>query len=57
MISFDLKCAGDHVFEIWFRSSADFDSQREAGQINCPICGQSDIAKAVMAPAVGAKGN
>ncbi len=57
MISFDLRCAGDHVFEIWFRSSADFDRQREAGQIGCPICGDSDVAKAVMAPAIGAKGN
>lgn len=57
MISFDLRCARDHVFEIWFRSSADYDLQRDAGQIGCPICGDSDVAKAVMAPAVAAKGN
>jgi hypothetical protein len=57
MISFDLRCAGNHVFEIWFRSSADYDSQRAAGQIMCPVCGDDDVAKAVMAPAVSAKGN
>jgi len=57
MISFDLKCSGDHVFEIWFRSTADYESQRATGLIGCPVCGDSDVAKAVMAPAVSAKGN
>lgn len=57
MISFDLKCAGGHVFEIWFRSSADYESQRNARQIMCPTCGEQQVEKAVMAPAVVAKGN
>ncbi|MBN8832032.1 MAG: DUF1178 family protein [Sphingomonadales bacterium] len=57
MISFDLKCAGGHVFEIWFRSSNDFEAQRQAGQIACPICEETQVAKAIMAPAVAAKGN
>lgn len=57
MISFDLKCDGDHVFEVWFRSSADYESQRAAGQLLCPHCGTRDVTKAVMAPAVAAKGN
>jgi hypothetical protein len=57
MISFDLKCAGGHVFEIWFRSSSDYERQREAGQIGCPTCGVQQVEKAVMAPAVAAKGN
>ena len=57
MISFDLKCDGGHVFEIWFRSSADYESQRASRQIVCPYCGGQDVSKAVMAPAVGAKGN
>lgn len=57
MISFDLKCAGGHVFEIWFRSSADYDRQREAGLIDCPTCGEQQVEKAAMAPAVAAKGN
>jgi hypothetical protein len=57
MISFDLKCAGGHVFEIWFRSSSDYEGQREAGHIACPMCGETQVGKAVMAPAVAAKGS
>ncbi|MCP1471656.1 hypothetical protein J3E64_003367 [Sphingobium sp. OAS761] len=58
MIVFDLKCeAHGHVFEAWFGSSADYDSQRARGLILCPICGDGSVAKAVMAPAVAAKGN
>jgi hypothetical protein len=57
MIVFDLRCARTHVFEAWFGSSADYESQRERGLVNCPICGDTEIAKAVMAPAVAPKGN
>lgn len=57
MISFDLKCETGHVFEAWFRSSASYEEQRGDGQIPCPICGDTQIDKAVMAPAVAAKGN
>ena len=57
MIVFDLKCAHDHVFEAWFGSSSAFEDQRERGLVSCPICGDSTVIKAVMAPNVGAKGN
>jgi len=57
VIVFDLKCGGGHVFEAWFGSSADYESQRERALIACPMCGDSGIAKAVMAPNVAAKGN
>jgi len=57
MIVFDLSCGAGHVFEAWFGSSADYDSQRERGLVSCPVCGASEIGKAVMAPNVGAKGN
>jgi len=58
MIIFDLKCADSgHVFEAWFGSSADYEDQKGRGLISCPLCGSAEIAKAVMAPAVGAKGN
>ena len=57
MISFDLKCSSNHVFEVWFRSSADYEVQRGAGQLICPNCGDQEVGKAVMAPAVAAKGN
>jgi hypothetical protein len=57
MISFDLKCIHGHVFEGWFRSSRDYEDQRGKRQVICPVCGNADVAKAVMAPAVAAKGN
>jgi hypothetical protein len=57
VISFDLKCGHHHVFEVWFRSGADYESQRSGGLLMCPQCGDSQITKAVMAPAVGAKAN
>ena len=57
MIVFDLKCANAHVFEAWFGSSSDYADQQVRGLVDCPICGDRSIDKAVMAPAVGAKSN
>jgi hypothetical protein len=57
VIVFDLKCATGHVFEAWFGSSAAYEAQRAGGLVECPLCGSADVAKAVMAPNVGAKGN
>ena len=50
MIAFDLRCADGHVFETWFRDGGAYDSQVAAGDIVCPVCGSSKIAKAPMAP-------
>jgi hypothetical protein len=52
MIRFDLECAEDHRFEGWFRDGAAFDAQAASGSLACPICGDSTIRKAVMAPAI-----
>lgn len=58
MIVFDLSCAaGDHRFEAWFASSESFADQQARGLIACPVCGDSEVKKAVMAPRVGAKSN
>ncbi|MCD2325022.1 DUF1178 family protein [Sphingomonas sp. IC-56] len=57
MIVFDLKCIGAHVFEAWFGSTAAYETQRAAGLVTCPMCGDTDITKAVMAPNVAAKAN
>jgi len=57
MIVFDLKCTHAHVFEAWFGSSTDYEDQRARGLLSCPICGDADIAKAVMAPNIPAKSN
>ncbi|MCW4462967.1 DUF1178 family protein [Sphingomonas sp. BT-65] len=57
MIVFDLRCTTGHVFEAWFGSSADYERQREQALVACPLCGDTAIDKAVMAPNVAAKGN
>ena len=58
MIVFDLKCGrAGHVFEAWFGSSEDYEAQKARGLVECPLCGSLDVAKAVMAPRVAAKGN
>ncbi len=50
MILYDLRCRRAHVFEAWFRDSAAYDDQVEAGEIACPTCGSKKIEKAPMAP-------
>ncbi|MEA1084265.1 MAG: DUF1178 family protein [Sphingomonas sp.] len=57
MIVFDLRCGLDHVFEAWFASSAAYDAQAAAGLLACPMCGDTAVAKALMAPSIPAKGN
>lgn len=55
MILFDLRCANGHDFEAWFRDSATYDQQADAGAISCAICGDTEIGKALMAPAVATR--
>ncbi|WP_033923094.1 DUF1178 family protein [Sphingomonas sp. 37zxx] len=57
MIVFDLRCPANHVFEAWFGNSAAYADQRERGLIACPVCGDTAIEKALMAPNIAAKGN
>ena len=57
MIVFDLKCTGGHVFEAWFASSTAYEAQRSAGHVRCPVCDDGAVTKAIMAPAIAAKGN
>jgi hypothetical protein len=57
MIVFDLACDAGHVFEAWFGSTDDYEGQRARGLVSCPMCGAKQVAKAVMAPNVGPKGN
>lgn len=57
MIVYDLKCANDHVFEVWFASSQAYEDQRARGLVACAFCGSTEVGKAVMAPRLNAKGN
>jgi hypothetical protein len=52
MIRYDLRCRAGHAFDSWFASSDAFDRLRAAGHVVCPVCGTTDVEKALMAPAV-----
>ena len=52
MIHFNLACANEHEFEGWFQSGQAFDAQLKKKQVICPICEDTKIGKAPMAPAV-----
>jgi len=50
MISFNLRCDKDHVFEAWFKDGKSFDRQARQSKVACPVCGDTKIVKAPMAP-------
>ncbi len=52
MILYELKCQDGHGFEAWFRDGATYDAQASAGEIACPVCGNTGIVKAPMAPRI-----
>jgi hypothetical protein len=53
MILFMLRCSKDHEFEAWFRDGEAYAAQHEAGEISCPLCGDTAVEKAVMSPRLG----
>jgi len=55
MISFNLRCAKDHVFEAWFKDSNALEKQVKAKALQCPSCGDSKIEKALMSPNIAAR--
>jgi hypothetical protein len=50
MILFDLICTQGHGFEAWFRDSASFERLAAVGEIQCAVCGDTAVRKALMAP-------
>jgi hypothetical protein len=42
---YDLLCAGEHRFEGWFNSAADFASQKKRGLLSCPSCGTAEVRR------------
>ena len=52
MIHYQLRCAGDHAFDGWFRDSAAFDTQASHGLVECPVCGDTKVNRALMAPRI-----
>jgi hypothetical protein len=52
LITYRLICSSGHEFEGWFKDSAAFDTQSQKSVLTCPVCGDSKVEKAVMAPAL-----
>jgi hypothetical protein len=52
VIAFRLVCKDGHEFEGWFSNSEAYAAQAKAGDLVCPVCGNEDVTKAIMAPAV-----
>ena len=50
MILYNLKCAQNHKFEAWFKDSGAYDKQAKRKDIECPVCFDTTIEKAIMAP-------
>ncbi len=52
----DLRCGAGHSFEGWFASEADYHSQGERGLLDCPVCGNADVARLPSAPRLNLSG-
>ena len=53
----DLHCRSEHVFEGWFASEEDFQSQLARGLIQCPLCGDEQVQKRLSAPRLNLRGS
>ncbi len=51
----DLACPSGHVFEGWFGSEGDYQSQRERRLLECPFCGSNELSKRLSAPRLNLK--
>ena len=56
MILFNLRCAGGHTFEAWFRNGDTYERQAKAKSVACPMCGSHEVEKALMAPRIATGG-
>ena len=52
MIHYQLRCSQQHEFDGWFKDSAAFEKQAKRGLVDCPVCGDVQVTRALMTPAV-----
>jgi hypothetical protein len=52
MIHYQLQCRQSHGFDGWFPNSSAFDVQVARGMVVCPVCADTSISRALMAPAL-----
>src|SRR5579863_5484709 len=55
MIHYNLRCKKGHAFESWFRSSSAYESQEKRKLVSCPVCGTTEVERAIMAPRIARK--
>lgn len=46
---FDLQCELGHVFEGWFSSDDNYESQQSRGLLSCPVCNSQKVVKKLTA--------
>ncbi|MFN7856864.1 MAG: DUF1178 family protein [Acidovorax sp.] len=46
----DLQCSQGHLFEGWFASESDFQSQKQRELVQCPLCDDRHVEKRLSAP-------
>ena len=54
MIHYALVCSKAHDFDGWFQNSASFETQAQAGLLECPVCASTSVRRALMAPLISA---
>ncbi len=52
MILYQLKCQKEHQFETWFKDGQTCDKQLARKSVECPVCGNKSVSKALMAPRI-----
>jgi hypothetical protein len=55
MIHYNLRCKKGHAFESWFQSSSAYEQQERRKLVSCPVCGSTDVERAIMAPRIVSK--
>ncbi len=56
MIHYQLRCEAAHEFDGWFKDSTGFERQAKRGLIACPVCADTSVTRALMAPGIARKG-
>lgn len=52
MIVYPFTCGSGHAFEGWYASAEAYAQQRDAGHVECPMCGTHEVRKLPSAPYV-----
>ena len=55
MAKYNLLCTNDHTFEGWFASEKDYLQQKRKKMIACPMCDDTQIRRALLAPNISKK--